>query len=74
MSSEEPIQRNDQCIYKPFQAILTQTVKEDEDQNELVERFSIDEFLVKPISRAQVESILQKYNIIFENSSFGLVS
>ena len=29
---EEPVhQREDQCIYKPFQAILTNLLKEDED-------------------------------------------
>lgn len=70
----EPVQRDDQCIYKPFLAIMSQFEKKQDDKLALIERFGIDEFLIKPINRAQVESILSKYNIIFENSSFGLVT
>ena len=57
----------DVCIYKPFHILLSDSINK-EEKAALIRDFGVDDILIKPVSKAQIESLLQEYNIIFENT------
>ena len=57
----------DVCIYKPFHILLSDSINQ-EEKAALIRDFGVDDILMKPVSKAQIESLLQEYNIIFENT------
>ena len=70
-ASDEQSLGSDSSIYKPFQVVMCHMIDEQERQ-EMMDFFGVDDFIQKPVSRAQMDAILRKYEVTSDASSIGL--